>query len=304
MSIVNFREIPEAHLSSGDQDLFELFARDFLEALGFRILEGPGRGVDRGKDLLISEPIEGTISRQEKIWLVSVKHKAHSGRSVTDIDDPDPIGRVRKFRAHGFMGFYSTLPSSGLEDTLSRMKTDVDVYVFDRGRIEQRLLSEVNLQTVFQQYFPKSCRNTSYEQAKVQILQIFYEWWGSIKEYEMSTKEIGLASQLGVLPSNPLPSKPDIAVKIEEYERVKIKIWPFLDANTRTEVTQAGTVFLGFIANIYSAQYNHEVFGDLVPQEVMRNDTIADFFMNGSFRRYTSANCEQAYKKLKSYLEN
>lgn len=299
MNIVNFKEIPEAHLSSGDQDQFELFARDFLEALGFSVLEGPGRGVDRGKDLLILEPIEGIISHDKKRWLVSVKHKAHSGKSVTDNDDPDPIGRVRKFKAHGFMGFYSTLPSGGLEDTLNRIKTDVDVYVFDRGRIAQRLLSEPGLQTVFQQYFPESCKNSLQGQAKTQILQIFYEWWGSIKDYEMSMGEIGSASQLGELPQNS-----DIAVKTEEYERVKLKIWPILDATTRNEVDQAGKVFLGFIANVYSAQYNHEVFGDLVPKEIMRNDTIASFFMSGLHHRCTFLECELAYKRLKSYLEN
>ncbi len=255
--------------------------------------------MDRGKDLLISEFIEGTISRQEKKWLVSVKHKAHSGRSVTDNDDQDPIGRVRKFKADGFMGFYSTLPSGGLEDTLSRIKTEIDVYVFDRGRIEKRLLSEISLQTVFQQYFPESCKNSSQGQVKTQILQTFYDWWGSIKDYEMSMGEMGSASQNRILPQSH-----DIAIKTEEYERVKIKIWPFLDTSTRNEVEQAGKVFLSFIANVYSAQYNHEVFGDLVPKEIMRNDTIADFFINGSLHRHTFSDCEQAYKKLKSYLEN
>jgi hypothetical protein len=146
MSIIDFREIPEAHVSTGYQDLFELFVRDFLEAIGFRIIEGPGRGVDRGRDLLVAEKIDGFISIQEKIWVVSAKHKAHSGKSVTDADEPDPIGRVRKFKADGFMGFYSTLPSSGLEDTLSRIKPDVDTYVFDRGRIEEKILSRLELQ--------------------------------------------------------------------------------------------------------------------------------------------------------------
>jgi hypothetical protein len=120
MSIIDFKEIPEAHKPTGDQDVFELFARDFLEALGFSIIEGPGRGIDRGRDLLVTETVGGTISTQEKIWVVSAKHKAHSGKSVTDIDEPDPMGRVRKFKAQGFMGFYSTVPSSGLDDTFSR----------------------------------------------------------------------------------------------------------------------------------------------------------------------------------------
>lgn len=158
MSIVNFQEIVEANSSGGDQDEFELFARDFLEALGFHVIEGPGRGADRGRDLIVTETVTGTISAEEKKWVVSAKHKAHSGKSVTDIDEPDPIGRVRKFKAHGFMGFYSTLPSGGLDDTFARIRSDVDVFVFDRGRIETRLLSYESLTRVFQQYFPKSYR--------------------------------------------------------------------------------------------------------------------------------------------------
>ena len=106
MAVIDLKEIPEAHIADGDQDRFELFARDFLEALGFRIIQGPGRGADRGRDLLVGEAIGGTVTATERIWLVSAKHKAHSGRSVSDADEIDPIGRVRRFGADGFMPFY------------------------------------------------------------------------------------------------------------------------------------------------------------------------------------------------------
>jgi hypothetical protein len=55
--IVDFKEIPPANSSDGYQDQFELFARDFLENLGFLIIEQPDRGQDGGKDLLISEKV-------------------------------------------------------------------------------------------------------------------------------------------------------------------------------------------------------------------------------------------------------
>jgi hypothetical protein len=161
MSYIDFREIPAAHLNTGDQDLFELFARDFFEALGFKIIEGPGRGIDRGRDLIIAESVSGTLSKQEKKWLVSIKHKAHSGNSVSDQDELDPIGRVRKHKADGFIGFYSTLPSSGLDDTFSRIKSDVDVYCYDRARIEECLLTRLELASVCQRYFPESYKKWS-----------------------------------------------------------------------------------------------------------------------------------------------
>ena len=53
MPCIDFREIPEAHVASGNQDSFELFARDFLtEILNFKILSEPSRGADGGKDIL------------------------------------------------------------------------------------------------------------------------------------------------------------------------------------------------------------------------------------------------------------
>jgi hypothetical protein len=175
MTTIDFKEIPEAHTAMGDQDTFELLARDFLEAIGFRIVEGPGRGSDRGRDLIVAEAVSGSISKHEKLWVVSVKHKAHSGKSVTDLDEPDPIGRVRKFKAQGFMAFYSTLPSSGLDDTFVRIKSDTDVYIFDRSRIEQLILSRPELQTVFQSYFSRSYKKMISERKEA------VEIWGAIE---------------------------------------------------------------------------------------------------------------------------
>lgn len=154
---VDWSEIPTANEGGADQDRFELFARDFLEAQGFAVAEGPGRGADRGRDLMVHEPVTGMLTETKRRWLVSVKHKAVSGRSVTPQDEPDPIGRVRIHSADGFMAVYSTLPSSTLDDTFDRMrKQGVAVHVFDRGRIERLLLSDPRLRPVFKTYFPKS----------------------------------------------------------------------------------------------------------------------------------------------------
>ena len=124
--------------------------------MGFRILEGPGRGADRGRDLLVSESISGAVTLSERKWVVSAKHFAHSGRSVGDSDELDPIGRVRKFGATGFMAIYSTLPSSGLDDTFSRIRAEVGVHVWDRGRLELSLMGDQRLLPVLRTYFPRT----------------------------------------------------------------------------------------------------------------------------------------------------
>ena len=55
MAIIDFKEIPKANVANGNQDVFELFAREFFHALGFFVLEDPDRGQDGGRDIIISE---------------------------------------------------------------------------------------------------------------------------------------------------------------------------------------------------------------------------------------------------------
>ncbi len=60
--------------------------------------------------------------------------------------------------AKGFIGFYSTVPSSGLEERLNKLA--IGHRVFDRESIEAKLLSEdPRLREVFARYFPKSYAN-------------------------------------------------------------------------------------------------------------------------------------------------
>jgi hypothetical protein len=158
MPAIDFTEIPPANSRDGSQDTFELFARDFLAALGFNIEEGPSRGADRGKDLLVCETLSGVVQPKNRRWVVSCKHNAHSGKAVGDGDENDIVGRVRKFKADGFMAFYSTIPSSALTQTLTGHKDEIDADVWDREKIEEHLVSRPELETVFRRYFPKSSR--------------------------------------------------------------------------------------------------------------------------------------------------
>lgn len=48
--VLDFKEIPEANTGSGLQDTFELFTRDFLSFLGYRIIQDPV-GVQMGKKI-------------------------------------------------------------------------------------------------------------------------------------------------------------------------------------------------------------------------------------------------------------
>jgi hypothetical protein len=156
MPIIDFTEIPRANIAGGEQDTFELFARDFFEMLGFLIDVGPDRGQDGGRDLIISEQREGIIGTTTIKWLVSCKHKAHSGQAVLDGDELDIRDRVRVHGASGFIGCYSTLISSPLGRKLEGLKQELPYMIFDKERIETQLLESEKGLKLIKRYFPVS----------------------------------------------------------------------------------------------------------------------------------------------------
>jgi hypothetical protein len=158
--MIDFTEIPQANLSSGEQDSFELFARDFLAKLEFEIIEDPSRGSDSGfgKDLIILESKEGLTGIDRIKWLVSCKHFAYSGNSVGVGDEISILDRVKASNCDGFMGFYSTLMSSGLQNRLLGLKgaMQIKVFIFDNRKIEEILTTKDFLFSIGLRYFPIS----------------------------------------------------------------------------------------------------------------------------------------------------
>jgi len=157
MAAIDFKEIPESHLATGEQDTFELFAADFLESLGYEIVVRPSRGPDLGQDLQAMEHRKGVGGETRVRWLVSCKHKAHSGRSVSIDDEENIIERVETKGCDGFLGFYSTLPSSALAERVKSLSGRFETQIYDRGLIEKYLLGE-NCMDVSSRYFPRSLR--------------------------------------------------------------------------------------------------------------------------------------------------
>jgi hypothetical protein len=110
MPRLDFKEIVQANTASGQQDSFELFAREFLELFGFTPLSGPDRGTDLGRDLIVQEKRTGIAGETIVKWLVSCKHKAHSEQSVGIGDEPDILDRVSVHNCTGFIGFIPRFP--------------------------------------------------------------------------------------------------------------------------------------------------------------------------------------------------
>lgn len=161
MPLLDFKEIPQANLATGEQDIFELFARDFLSAIGYEVVVEPARGADGGQDIKVKEVRQGLAGKTEVYWLVSCKHFAHSGRSVYDKDEIDPVGRITSKGCSGFIGFYSTLTSSGLVRTLEDLKINrppFDYQLFDKEKIESLIVGYKERESLFLRYFPESYR--------------------------------------------------------------------------------------------------------------------------------------------------
>jgi len=166
MAILDFREIPEAGKATGLQDSFEMFAREVFDLLGFRVVQGPSRGADGGKDLIVEGTRLGIIESTKVKWLVSCKHFAFSGASVAPDHEKNVTERVNAAGCDGFLGFYSTLPSSGLSEMLHRQAA-VQVKFFDREEIERHLLASPKGRALIQRYFPISAKKLEHTPAKL-----------------------------------------------------------------------------------------------------------------------------------------
>ncbi len=152
--MIDFKEILK------DGEVWELFARDFLTEIGFYIESSVDRGPDGKKDLIISETLKGHLGKYKFKWLVSCKHYANSGNSVKETDEINIQERVESFNCDGFIGFYSTVPSSGLNTRLTNLKENgkiKDYRVFDYKRIENYLIT-IGYSKLLMRYFPESYR--------------------------------------------------------------------------------------------------------------------------------------------------
>ena len=159
MSALSFKEIQEAHVAEGDQDSFELFGREFFTYQGYRILADPNRGPDGGADIVVEETRFGIGGETKIRWLVSCKHKAHSGRSVTPQDETNIRDRVEANHCTGFIGFYSTLASSGLSQIIHGLEDKIQTQIFDHEKIEGAILNSSEGLLLAERFFPDSMQS-------------------------------------------------------------------------------------------------------------------------------------------------
>lgn len=279
--IIDFKEIPVANKGGTSQDLFEQFACDFLETIGYDILTRPDRGPDGKKDFFVGEQRKGISGVTFIKWLVSCKHYAHSGKAVSDNDETDIVDRVKKHNCDGFLGIYSTLPSSALGDKFEGLDM-IQCSTYDSTRIEKEILLNQEKDRLLASYFPKSYNE--YKNSKIAIE----------KEKAPSNHTLSSLSEKELLH---ITKTAIIILKIEKIkekyfktedwdkrEKVIRKLYRFAN-HSNTEISSAILNFLHSVSDSTRAGMNSEMSCSLY-------SLILTFF-------YSSDNCTR-----KEYIDN
>ncbi|MCT8467813.1 restriction endonuclease [Chromohalobacter canadensis] len=162
-SLFDFKEISQGNVADGNQDHFELFAQDLLKAKGFYVERSVTRGRDGKKDMIVSEVMKGAVGEKKVFALVSCKHNAHSGKSVNDVIFDNVNSVLQQYDCEVFIGFYSTVVSSGVEEELQRHKDSrasslKGYHIVDRSVIVEWLVETAETLNVFKRHMPVSYR--------------------------------------------------------------------------------------------------------------------------------------------------
>lgn len=166
--MIDFKEIPSPQ-GNADGDRFELFARDFLKELGFEIVGEPARGKDFGIDIKVKDLRSGSSKHQIPVYiLVSCKHFAQTNDSVVPSKEKNVFERLKQHGCGEFIGFYSTIASTGLIKNLEQLTEEQNIKfeIFDPATIETKLLGMKNGMDIFHRYFRTSYTKWISEQPK------------------------------------------------------------------------------------------------------------------------------------------
>lgn len=146
---------------------WEFFAIDLLCSIGYSILRFPSRGPDGGRD--------GLVLFKNNIYLVSCKHYINSGKAVGINDEQSILDRVMQSNAQGFIGVYSTLLTTALDERFISLSTKgLECIIYDEKRISN-LLPRISSQVLQKYGFPNKIRYSlnvpSYEYSQLPCLR-------------------------------------------------------------------------------------------------------------------------------------
>ncbi len=117
-----------------------------------------GRGPDRGRDFLIKEHIEGSVTHStERRWVVQCKHRARSNRAISESDIGMIPAIVAKHKAHGYLLITSTRITINLQESIDALNDSPEgtlvVQYWTCLELEREL---ANFPSLVRRYFPTS----------------------------------------------------------------------------------------------------------------------------------------------------
>jgi|GEM_PF-2531731 len=137
------------------EEHFELLCRDVLEGLGARILSDPSRGPDGKKDILIEIEQSNILGhpKSEK-FVVQCKHKAVSGKSVTETELGDVRSACQRWNAGGYLLITSTIPSSSVAANFEAINEEGNYSVesWDHKLLERKILNLKSSYLILERY--------------------------------------------------------------------------------------------------------------------------------------------------------
>ncbi|MFX1320387.1 MAG: restriction endonuclease [Promethearchaeota archaeon] len=119
---------------------FEFFCRDLLESIGIEIVEGPSRGPDRKKDLIIRYSVKDVIGRHQNYkFLVQCKNKAVSNKSVYESELGDIRSACKIHNTDGYFLITTTIPSTSVQDNFKAINQEGQyiTHYWDRFTLEK-----------------------------------------------------------------------------------------------------------------------------------------------------------------------
>ncbi len=87
---------------------------------------------------------------------MSCKHYAHSGQAISSSVESNVRDRVESNGCDGFIGFFSRITTTTLENTLIGLYNKVEYRFFDNEKIEMEIIGFVSIEQIFMRYFPNS----------------------------------------------------------------------------------------------------------------------------------------------------
>lgn len=205
-TMIDFRELPK------DGVLFEQLIREIFLRNEFET-HWTGVGADGGRDLIVTEILEGKLSKIERKWLVSCKHFANAkkNKSVNAADIGDFSSDCNAVGATGFILACSTQPSAGLVKRLEETGKEkkIETTFWDSIEIEKRLTSPKCFGLIHT-FFPKSAKNYLW---KIYNAYSPSFWAANYKDYflYMSSRD-----------ANTYPELKDIETMVAKLEEIPV----------------------------------------------------------------------------------